>query len=197
MIIQIDQTKAPPNFLAMNRGVNPSSSNAQTSHAILQTDCQYLVIDEDIYESPPSLIIGTVDKFARLSWTAAARSIFGIDKSGSRLFSPPRLIIQDELHLISGPLGSMVGLYETVIEELCTVRRDETPIKPKIICSTATIRRSANQIKALFGRCESALFPPPGLDAGDSFFASFAHDDDGKLCPGKVSPGLLAPSRDF
>ena len=131
------------------------------------------VIDQDIYDNRPDLVIGTVDKFAMLSWRPEARALFGIGKDGDQEFSPPGLIIQDELHLISGPLGSMVGLYEALIEELCTDRRHDPPVLPKIVSSTATIRRYADQIKALYARDEVTLFPPPGLDAGDSFFARF------------------------
>src|SRR5262249_46749521 len=88
-----------------------------------------LVVDEQIYKSPPDLVIGTVDKFARLAWDPVARSLFGLGSDGLALHSPPALIIQDELHLISGPLGSMVGLYETVIEDLCTARDGADPTK--------------------------------------------------------------------
>lgn len=151
------------------------------------------VIDEDIYELRPSLVIGTVDKFAMLAWRPDARALFGIGKSGERDYSPPGLIIQDELHLISGPLGSMVGLYETVIEELCTDRRQPTPISPKIISSTATIRRYEEQIKALYARNKITLFPPPGLEAGDSFFSRYAKDSEGKLQPGRIYAGVHAP----
>lgn len=163
-------------------------------------DCDYsknklpiLVIDEDIYDNPPSMVIGTVDKFAMLAWKPQARSLFGIGKDGNRISNPPGLIIQDELHLISGPLGSMVGLYESLIEELCTDRRQAIPIRPKIISSTATIRRYQEQINALYARDQVSLFPPPGLEDGDSFFAKYATKDDGSLAPGKLYIGVYAP----
>ena len=148
------------------------------------------VIDEDIYDSPPSLVIGTVDKFALLAWNPRPRAFFGIDSSGKRSVSPPGLIIQDELHLIAGPLGSMVGLYEGVIEALCTDRRKTSPALPKIVCSTATIRRYEQQARALYGRDRVALFPPPGLDAGDSFFARYERDSEGNKLPGRIYIGV-------
>lgn len=148
------------------------------------------VIDEDIYERRPTLVIGTVDKFAMLTWRPTARGLFGISADGERDASPPGLIIQDELHLISGPLGSMVGLYETLIEELCTDRRDGRTIRPKIVSSTATIRRYREQIQALYGRDQVTLFPPPGIDAGDSFFATYARDKQGRLLPGRIYIGV-------
>lgn len=143
-------------------------------HCEFKAGLPVYVIDEDIYDSRPDLVIGTVDKFAMLAWRPEARALFGVNKTGEQEFSPPGLIIQDELHLISGPLGSMVGLYEALIEELCTDRRNGKTVHPKIVSSTATIRRYADQIKALYARNDVALFPPPGLDAGDSFFAQFA-----------------------
>lgn len=151
------------------------------------------VIDEDIYDRRPCLIIGTVDKFALLAWRADTRVLFGINGKGEREYSPPGLIIQDELHLISGPLGSMVGIYESLIEELCTERQNGRIMRPKIVTSTATIRRYREQIRALYGRRESQLFPPPGLDASDSFFARYARDGDGKLLPGRMYVGILGP----
>ncbi len=151
------------------------------------------VIDEDIYERRPSFVIATVDKFATLAWRPQARALFGLDKNGTRASWPPGLIIQDELHLISGPLGSMVGLYEAVIEELCTDRRDGQAIRPKIVSSTATISRYREQIQALFGRSEVTLFPPPGLDVSDSFFGRYAVDSDGTLLPGRRYVGIHAP----
>ena len=152
------------------------------------------VVDENIYEVRPDLVIGTVDKFARLSWSSEPRRLFGLNKGGAQEHSPPGLIIQDELHLISGPLGSMVGLYEGLIEYLCTDQRGDSAIKPKIISSTATIRRSEQQILSLYGRETSALFPPPGIDAGDSFFSSFAKNKKGELAPGKKFVGVYTPN---
>ncbi|WP_106849520.1 helicase-related protein [Blastococcus sp. Marseille-P5729] len=152
------------------------------------------VVDEDIYEVRPSIVIGTVDKFAMMAWRPQARNLFGFDEQGERVVSPPGLIIQDELHLISGPLGSMVGLYEPVIDELCTDRRAEEPIPPKIIASTATIRRYEDQIKGLFGREDVALFPPHGLEEGRSFFAEPARQADGSFEPGRRYIGVMSAS---
>ena len=86
----------------------------------------------------------------------------------------------------------MVGLYELLVEELSTDRRSSRPIRPKIIASTATIRRYAEQIRSLYGR-RAQLFPPPGLDAGDSFFARYARDSSGKPAPGRLYVGILGP----
>ena len=152
-----------------------------------------VVIDEDLLDAPPNLLIGTVDKFAMLAWTPAARSIFGLDDSGRHRGVPPTLIIQDELHLISGPLGSMVGAYETVIEALC-VDPLGGMILPKIVASTATISRAREQIAGLYARTAIMLFPPSGLDAADSFFAREAVDEHGRPKPGRLYAGVLAPA---
>lgn len=151
------------------------------------------VIDEDIYEKSPSLIIGTVDKFAMLAWKPEARAIFGINTEGKRVCTPPSLIIQDELHLISGPLGSVAGLYEAVIENLCSNSQGTEPVVPKIVCSTATIRRYSEQVRAIYGREDTTLFPPPGLSVGDSFFGRYAKQSDGSLSPGQMYVGVHAP----
>ncbi|MFC0105661.1 helicase-related protein [Kibdelosporangium aridum] len=149
------------------------------------------VVDEDIYVSRPSIVIGTVDKFATMTWRPRAGSLFGLGDDGKRVFSPPSLIIQDELHLISGPLGSMVGLYEPVIADLTTDHRATDPIPAKIIASTATVRRYEDQIKGLFGRTEVALFPPHGIEEGHSFFAEPATLENGELAPGRKYLGIM------
>ena len=140
------------------------------------------VVDEAIYERPPTLVIGTVDKFAMMPWEPKSRLLFGIDNPEA--MEPPALIIQDELHLISGPLGSMVGHYETVINEFSTNRK--TGVPAKIVASTATIARASEQIKAIYGR-PAILFPPQGLVAGESFFAY-----EGVGIAGRTYVGLLA-----
>lgn len=120
------------------------------------------VVDEELYNNPPTLLFGTVDKFAMLPWNPQIGAFFGI---GSENRSP-ELIIQDELHLISGPLGTMVGLYEAAIDSLCNSKGVST----KIIASTATIRRAVEQCASLYNR-NICQFPHPGIDAEDSFFA--------------------------
>jgi Helicase conserved C-terminal domain len=152
------------------------------------------VVDQDIYDSRPSIVIGTVDKFAMMAWRPEARAIFGLAYDGTRDVSPPGVIIQDELHLISGPLGSMVGLYEPIIDDLCTDKRTAEPVAPKIIASTATIRRYEEQIRGLFGREQVALFPPHGLEEGRSFFAEPAVLDSGEREPGHRYVGIMSAS---
>ncbi|MCK4261006.1 MAG: hypothetical protein KAX49_18670 [Halanaerobiales bacterium] len=119
------------------------------------------LVDDDIYEKCPTLILGTVDKFARIVWEEKSKAIFGKDD-----FLPPELIIQDELHLISGPLGSITGIYEIAVEKLCE-RNGKTP---KIIASTATVKNANEQIKNLYNK-KMFQFPPNGISLDDSFFA--------------------------
>ncbi|QIQ04650.1 helicase-related protein [Streptomyces liangshanensis] len=118
------------------------------------------LVDEAVYDARPTLVIATVDKFAAMPWRERTAALFNRDRSDGT--PPPELIVQDELHLISGPLGTLTGLYETAVDVLAD--------RPKVIASTATIRRAADQGRALFDR-EVAQFPPGGLDARDSWFA--------------------------
>jgi len=158
----------------------------------LRAELPVLVIDEMIYLERPDIVIGTVDKFAQMPWKEQTRALFGFGSSGDRIVSPPNLIIQDELHLISGPLGSMAGLYEVVIQDLCTDHRKSTPIGPKIVASTATVARYQQQIQSLFGRERSLLFPPPAIDSDDNFFARI-EKINGKNAPGRKFVGVFAP----
>ncbi len=146
----------------------------------------YNVVDEALYQSPPSLLIATVDKFSRLAWEDKATSFFG--SKGNR---PPELIIQDELHLISGALGSIVGLYEAGFETILLAKG----INAKYIASTATIKNADAQVKSLFGR-EVAVFPPSGLRHTDSYFAKIVplNEKPGRLYIGYMAYGLAKNS---
>ena len=137
-------------------------------------------VDEDIYKVRPSLIIGTIDKFARLPWEKDSGNFFGTDGQTP----PPDLIIQDELHLISGPLGTLAGLYETAIDLLSTRKSH----RPKVIASTATIKNAKSQVRALFDR-QFTQFPPPFLDARDSFFAREDREEPARKYVGIFTPG--------
>ena len=178
-----------------------------------------LVVDEDIYRRLPALLIATVDKFAQLPWNGATGMLFGqVDgycpRHGFRSpdfadkerhpaqgglpavqvqqhnpLRPPDLIIQDELHLISGPLGTVVGLYETAIDRLASWDVGGQRVRPKVIASTATIRRAPDQVHALFLR-QVAVFPPQGLDADDNFFARQQKDTVAE--PGRRYLGICA-----
>ncbi len=135
-------------------------------------------IDEDVYREQPGLVIGTLDKFAQIVRKPDTHRLF--NSAGG----PPELIIQDELHLISGPLGTVAGVYETAIDLIC--RRDG--VGPKIIGSTATIRRARDQVRQLFDR-DVLQFPPPVLDATDSCFAVVDERAPGRLYAGVTTAG--------
>lgn len=184
-----------------------------------------LVVDDEIYRRPPSLLIATVDKFALMAWRGQARTLFGHASTECRRHGllwpdskctgrhrargdlrrtqpievrpirPPDLIIQDELHLISGPLGTMVGLYETAIDELCTWRLHGAAIRPKVIASTATVRKAEDQVNNLFLRRVS-IFPPHGLDTEDDFFSVQRPlaSNPGRRYMGICSPGSARPA---
>jgi hypothetical protein len=164
-------------------------------------------VDEQIYRDAPAFVVATVDKYAMVPWIADAGAMFGrvTHVDANRVYTarddapesarpvpggllPPELIVQDELHLISGPLGTMVGLFEAAVEYLCSCESYGKERPPKIVCSTATVRRAREQIKALFGR-EMALFPPRGISEGDNFFSTVRTDESGRLYVGVGAPG--------
>jgi hypothetical protein len=155
------------------------------------------VVDEDVYRARPDFVIGTVDKFAQMAWSPRVGALFGRDGQGLQ----PELIVQDELHLISGPLGSMVGLYETAVDAACSVNPwtpdDLITSRPKIVASTATIRRAPAQVRAVFDRT-AAQFPPPGIDPDQSFFSEPATREEfgtreyvGVMAPGTSQQTLM------
>lgn len=121
-------------------------------------------VDDKIYENPPTLLFATVDKFAMLSHREEGHRLFNsLDESKM----PPDLIIQDELHLLSGPLGSITGLYESLVELLATKGKR----KPKIITATATTRNTKHQVAMLYGNRKLNIFPPMGVTYKDNFFS--------------------------
>ncbi|MBN2446521.1 MAG: DISARM system helicase DrmA [Phycisphaerae bacterium] len=84
---------------------------------------------------------------------------------------PPDLIIQDELHLIAGALGTTVGLFEVAIDVMSSwATSDGSQVRPLIVASTATVRNAPDQVRALYGR-DVAVFPPQVLDVGRTFFS--------------------------
>jgi hypothetical protein len=150
----------------------------------------WYVVDEDIFERRPDLIIGTIDKFAMLALTEKAGALFNRVEGAEPGLD---LVVQDELHLISGPLGTIAGLYEVAIDELGRrLRPDGSPgPRPKLIASTATIRRASEQVDALFDR-KVAQFPPPGIDSRDSYFSveSPPERQGTRRYVGVMAPGL-------
>ena len=175
-----------------------------------------------IYRRLPALLIATVDKFAQMPWNGRTQMLFGqvdghcprhgftspcMEDAGHHParngmtavrrvdhgpLRPPDLIIQDELHLISGPLGSLVGLYESAVDQLCTWTVDGRTVRPKLIASTATIKQAHEQMRALFLR-DVRVFPPQGLDVEDNFFSVQRAPSD--RYPGRRYIGVTAFGR--
>lgn len=139
-------------------------------------------VDEDIYQHRPTMVLGTVDKFAQIVRKSESHSLFGV---GTPM--QPQLILQDELHLIAGPLGTLTGLYETAVDIILSANG----CPPKIVGSTATIRRAQEQVRALFDR-DTCQFPPPGLDAEDSGFAVLDKTLAGRRYVGLTTAGRSA-----
>ena len=143
------------------------------------------LFDEDIYKYPPTLLFGTVDKFAALANKIStetghrnqdSRRLLGKGYQLNNL--PPELIIQDELHLLLGPLGSAVGLYEKGIDYLCSYKNElGITIQPKVVTSTATTRNTDKQIFALFNR-RTEIFPKQGILCDDSFFSFYKRQEE-------------------
>ncbi|MCX7928925.1 MAG: helicase-related protein [Patescibacteria group bacterium] len=145
------------------------------------------VVDEMLYLKPPTLLFATVDKFAQLAWKGEAHKFFNsLDNENL----PPDLIIQDELHLLSGPLGSIFGLFESVVEKLCT--KENQNLTPKIIASTATTRNTTHQIQQLYGGRMVNIFPPSGLNYSDNFFAKESKEKSRRKYIGFMPVGKTA-----
>jgi hypothetical protein len=184
-----------------------------------------VVVDDEIYRHPPTMLIATVDKFAMMAWRGQVRTLFGhadqecerhgllwpnADCTGTHNakgqlprtiakdinpIRPPDLINQDEFHLISGPLGTMVGLYETAVDELSTWKIGDKSVRPKVIASTATVRKADEQVNNVFLR-QVTVFPPHGLDIEDNFFSVQRPitDKPGRRYLGICSPGSSRPA---
>lgn len=168
-----------------------------------------VAVDEPLYRRLPAFLIATVDKFAALPWTGPSGMLLGgADRHDSTGFygpaepgrgkrleaplPPPELVIQDELHLITGPLGTMMGLYETALETLALRELDGRTVRPKIVASTATVRQAQDQIQALFARGVTRIFPPPGPSREDSFFAEIIPSAQ---LPGRMYLGIASKGR--
>lgn len=196
----------------------PTADNPLDLHVVcMNRNCDFkgdrhlpiVAVDEPLYRRLPCFLIATVDKFANLPWVGQCGGLFGkVDRfdangfygpcdpnAGNRLekpLLPPDLIIQDELHLISGPLGTMVGLYESAVDELSSRTVEGKVIRPKVVVSTATVRRADVQIGALFARQSVEIFPPPGPDRKDSYFARIVLTSD---VPGRRYLGIAAQGK--
>jgi hypothetical protein len=151
-------------------------------------------IDDDIYLNPPTVLLATVDKIARLAHNPWAKSLDNSEDSDiakkyncKTLFAfdgttrAPDLIIQDELHLLTGPLGTTAGLIESTMDVLWSAMDH----KPKYVAATATIRGADRDVRLMFGRSLN-VFPPPVAKASDNFFAKEDYEN-----PGRIHIGIL------
>lgn len=143
------------------------------------------VVDDVLYDNPPTILLATVDKFARLQFKPNAGRLIGVGGP----YQQPSLIIQDELHLLSGPLGTTVAVFDAVLQLLLA----QGGSRPKIIASTATIRSSEDQVRGLYGRAV-ALYPPSGLDDDQNFFSRPVASGEGRLYVGLMPQSVSQAS---
>jgi hypothetical protein len=195
----------------------PDWWRTQSSHLACRVPVPALTVDEQLYRRLPGLVVATMDKFARLPFLPEAAALFGsVDSyepergyhrrdpaqpAGRGVVpvpppDPPGLILQDELHLIGGPLGSLAGLYEVAVDFLCTLSSGGGAARPKYVAATATVREAGSQVLSLFDR-DVLIFPPPGLRVGDRFFIrALAEPHPLEDQPaGQLYAGICAPGR--
>lgn len=178
------------NKSANNWGYQAIEKNNKYNMGCTNPQCDFykklpiFVVDETIYKIRPTLLFGTVDKFAQVPLKEDAQKLFGSDNLDK--FRRPELIIQDELHLISGPLGSIVGLYEAGFDYIMKNSRNSIP--PKYIASTATIRNAEEQVKGIFDR-QVFQFPPNGISISDNFFVKENPEGFGRKYVGVMATG--------
>lgn len=177
----VPTSKSHPTEYGIEAGPGRFKFYCPDKRCVFHDEIPVSVVDQDLYERPPSLVIGTIDKFAMMAWDERSSAFFG---AGDVDLEPPSLIIQDELHLISGPLGTIAGIYESAVDTVIS----KLGVRPKIIAATATIRRAEEQARRLYAR-EVRVFPPPGIDADDSFFARVDEDSPGRVYVGVMPQG--------
>ena len=151
-----------------------------------EEDCDFhdglptYVVDDQFIRNPTSFLLGTIDKFAMITGKKKGSRFLG-ENTNTR---PPSLIIPDELRIISGPLGTLAGIYEAAFE---TVVRSTGSPTPKVIAATATIRNASVQCRRTYGR-KGIVFPSPGIRAEDTFFARM---DVGNTKHSRLYVGLM------
>lgn len=161
------------------------SMNCPDPECELHESIPVSVVDEDLFRNPPTFLVGTIDKFARMAWDPRSRVFLGHGNGGS---IPPSLVIQDELHLITGPLGTISGVYEAAVDTVI----QNAGVLAKYIAATATIQRAQEQSRALYAR-DAMVFPSPGLECEDSFFSREDKEASGRKFVGAMGNAMFSP----
>jgi hypothetical protein len=78
------------------------------------------------------------------------------------------------------------------LDRLATRTWEGKQVRPKVVVSTATVRRASAQIEALFDRHRTEVFPPPGPNRRHSFFATTVASSQK---PARLYVGLAAPGK--
>ncbi|MER5527020.1 helicase-related protein [Streptomyces sp. NPDC002677] len=181
----VPKVKGKPQDYGMRLVGNDVVLHCVNESCAFNDELPLVVVDDVIYEEPPTILLATVDKFARIQFQPRAGKLLGIGTT----FKQPSMVIQDELHLLSGPLGTTVAVFDAVIQLLLS----RSGTSPKIVASTATIRASEEQVQGLYGR-DVALYPPSGLDDDRTFFSRPVESGEGRLYVGLMPQSVSQPS---